>query len=49
MGHEFGLECREQLRGAGRLRVCREAGEKLLDLPDGLVFFSSAGIDLDEA
>ncbi len=31
------------------LRVGREIHEKLLDLPDGLVFFSTADVEVDES
>lgn len=43
------MECGEEFRRFRCLRVDREIHEKLLDLPDGLVFFSTADVDLDES
>src|SRR6185503_14559308 len=49
VGVQFGLECGKELRGFGCLRVCRKIHEKLLDLPNGLVLFSTADIEVDQS
>ena len=43
------MECGEEFRGFRCLRVDREIHEKLLDLPDGLMFFSAADVEIDES
>ena len=43
------MECGEEFRGFRCLRVGWEIHEKLLDLPDGLVFFSTADVEVDES
>ena len=43
------MERGEEFRGFRRLRVRREIHEKLLDFPDGLVFFPTADVEVDES
>ena len=43
------MKCGEEFRGFCCLRVHREIQEKLLDSPDGLVFFSTADVEVDES